>query len=107
MPIASVEIAVGLRAAGVESGDMVALQSETRAEFYLADQAVMACGAIAAALYTSLSYAQQAATLRACGARFVFVEDEKALRGLQEKRLASRWILLTGVAPGCLHPRKR
>jgi long-chain acyl-CoA synthetase len=99
------QIAVGLRAAGVTKGSMVALQSETRAEFYLADLAVMACGAIAAALYTSLSYAEQAATLRACGARFVFVEEEKAekaLRGLMDKTPGVQWILLTGAAPGCL-----
>jgi long-chain acyl-CoA synthetase len=96
------QIAVGLRAAGVNKGDMVALQSETRAEFYLADQAVMACGAVAAALYTSLSYAEQAGTLRACGARFVFVEDEKALRGLEQRTPGVTWILLTGAAPGCL-----
>ncbi len=96
------QIAVGLRAAGVNKGDMVALQSETRAEFYLADQAVMACGAVAAALYTSLSYPEQAATLRACGARFVLVENEKALRGLEGKTPGVQWILLTGAAPGCL-----
>ncbi len=99
------QLAVGLRAAGVNKGDMVALQSETRAEFYLADLAVMACGAIAAALYTSLSYAEQAATLRACGAQFVFVEEEKAekaLRGLEDKAQGVQWILLTGAAPGCL-----
>ncbi len=96
------QIAVGLRAAGIHQGAIVALQSETRAEFYLADQAVMACGAVAAALYTSLSYAEQAATLRACGARSVFVEDEKALRGLEEKTPGVKWILLTGAAPACL-----
>ena len=33
--------AVGLNAIGVEIGDMVALQSETRAEFYFADLGVM------------------------------------------------------------------
>src|SRR5579871_220176 len=96
------QIAVGLRAAGVAKGDMVALQSETRAEFYLADQAVMACGAVAAALYTSLPYAEQGATLRACRARVAFVEDEKALRGLEGEAPDVRWILLTGTLPGAL-----
>jgi long-chain acyl-CoA synthetase len=95
-------IAVGLRATGVAKGDIVALQSETRAEFYLADQAVMACGAVAAALYTSLSYGEQAGTLRSCRARLVFVEDEKALRGLEKEAPGLRWILLTGAVPGCL-----
>ena len=93
------QIAVGLRAAGVAKGEIVALHSETRAEFYLADQAVMACGAVAAALYTSLPFADQARTLAACGARIGFVENEPALRGLQQAAADLRWILLTGAAP--------
>src|SRR5579871_3889469 len=47
------EIAAGLCALGVEKGEIVALHSETRAEFYLADLGVMTAGAIAGALYTS------------------------------------------------------
>ena len=91
-------IAVGLRALGVRRGDCVALQSETRAEFYLADMAVMACGAIAAALYTSLPFADQARTLHASDARFVFVENVKAMEALQQAagKLDFCWILLTG-----------
>src|SRR5438309_1917256 len=50
------QVATGLREFGVAKGGTVALQSETRAEFYLADMAVTASGAIAAALYTSLPY---------------------------------------------------
>src|SRR5262245_14012756 len=34
---AALEIAAGLRAMGIRKGDVVALDSETRAEFYLAD----------------------------------------------------------------------
>ena len=41
------QIAVGLREIGVSVADIVALQSETRAEFYLADMGVMSAGAIA------------------------------------------------------------
>jgi long-chain acyl-CoA synthetase len=91
-------IAVGLREIGVKRGDIVALQSETRAEFYLADLAVMTAGAIAAALYTSLPYADQVHTLRASDARFVFVENAKVLATLQEAAgpLDVQWILLTG-----------
>ena len=77
------QIAVGLRAAGVRKGETVGLQSETRAEFYLADMAVMAAGAVSAALYTSLPHADQAATLCASDARVVFVENVKALRALE------------------------
>jgi len=91
-------IAVGLKEIGVRRGDTVALQSETRAEFYLADLAVMTAGAIAAALYTSLPFADQARTLRASDARFVFVENLKAMHALREAAddLDVRWVLLTG-----------
>src|SRR3954469_15682291 len=97
--------AVGLNAIGVELGDMVALQSETRAEFYFADLGVMAAGAVAAALYTSLPYSEQAHALRFCEARVAMVENPKAMQGLQaalsslpDSVPAIQWILLTGAA---------
>jgi long-chain acyl-CoA synthetase len=99
------QIAVGLRAIGVRKGDTVALQSETRAEFYLADLGVISAGAIAAAIYTSLPYAEQVHTLHASDARVVFVENQKALTALQMAAgdsLHVRWILLTGEADGLL-----
>src|SRR3984957_15787864 len=68
---------------GVKIGEMIALQSETRAEFYFADLGVMAAGAISAALYTSLPYAEQANALRFCEARVAMVENPKAMQGLQ------------------------
>ena len=83
----------------MQKGDIVALQSETRAEFYLADLGVMAAGAIAAALYTSLPYADQANTLRASDARVAFVENVKAMHALEAAAgecFDVRWILLTG-----------
>ena len=42
--------AVGLSTIGAVKGSMIALQSETRAEFYFADLGVMAAGAVAAAV---------------------------------------------------------
>ena len=99
------QIAVGLRAIGVRRGDMVALQSETRAEFYLADLGVMAAGGVAAALYTSLPYPDQAQALQISEARWVFVESAKAMRALQTAangKLDARWILLTGNEEGLL-----
>src|SRR5205085_10077143 len=57
------ELAVGLRTLGVARGDIIGLQSETRAEFYLADLAVMCSGAVAAAVYTSVPPAEQASAL--------------------------------------------
>ena len=44
---AALEIAAGLRTIGIRKGDIVALDSETRAEFYLSDIGIMANGSIA------------------------------------------------------------
>jgi long-chain acyl-CoA synthetase len=56
------EIAAGLRSLGIAKGDVVALNSETRLEFYLADLGIMANGSIAAALYLSQLSAQGSAS---------------------------------------------
>lgn len=96
------QIAVGLREIGVPKGGMVALQSETRAEFYLADIGIMTSGAIAAALYTSLPYADQVKTLRASDATVVFVENEKVMKALQVEPLNVQWILLAGESDSLL-----
>src|ERR1700716_512954 len=72
---AALEIAAGLRALGIRKGDIVALDSETRAEFYLADIGVMANGSVAAALYTSYPAEHLLRTIQTCGAKALFVED--------------------------------
>lgn len=100
------EIACGLRAMGVQGGDMVALYSETRAEFYLADQGIMANGSIAAALYTANPLVENLRNLRSCGAKLLFVEDPKTKRmlyeGMRDDVIDVTWILLTGDEPGVL-----
>jgi len=95
------EIAVGLRSLGIARGDVVALDSETRLEFYLADLGIMTCGAIAAALYPSYPPKDLVRTIETCGARVVFVEDPATLGALREARV-QHWILLTGEADGAL-----
>ncbi|MEK7408524.1 MAG: AMP-binding protein, partial [Acidobacteriota bacterium] len=102
---AAEEIAVGLRGLGIGKGDVVALDSETRAEFYLADLGILANGSVAAALYTSYPIGDRARTIRACEAKAVFVEDPETLLGLREAAdpaLRVRWILLTGSADGAI-----
>jgi long-chain acyl-CoA synthetase len=103
------QIAVGIRELGVPKGGMVALQSETRAEFYLTDIGIMTSGAIAAALYTSLPYADQAKTLKASDATVVFVENEKVMKALQNASLEPlnvKWILLTDDSVRALGEQK-
>lgn len=101
---AVMEVACGLHTIGVQHGDIVALQSETRAEFYFADLGVMALGAIAAALYTSYPIPDQIKNLKNAGARVMFVEDVKTMASLvnamKDEPLPLEFILLTGHVDG-------
>src|SRR6266576_3357957 len=98
---AALEVAAGLRALGIRKGDIVALDSETRAEFYLADIGVMASGSIAAALYSNYPAEDLLRTIKACGAKALFVEDAKTFRTLQDAAV-DHFILLTGEAEGAM-----
>lgn len=99
------EVALGLRSLGVGHGDIVGLAAETRAEFYLADVGVMTNGSIAAAVYTSLPPMEQMKTMTACEPRAVFVEDARALAGLDSaglKAMNTPRIVLRGEAPDAI-----
>jgi long-chain acyl-CoA synthetase len=99
------EVAAGLQALGIRKADTVALNSETRLEFYLADLGIMANGSIAAAMYPSYPAADLVQTLASIGAVAAFVEDPKtlkALRSLPGKHAVRHWILLTGAAEGAM-----
>jgi long-chain acyl-CoA synthetase len=98
---AAQEIAAGLRSIGIRKGDVVALDSETRLEFYLADLGILAAGSIAAALYPSYPPADIVRTIQNCGAKALFVEDPKTLRALSTAPEMPR-VLLTGEADGAL-----
>ncbi len=105
---AALEIAAGLRTLGIRKGDIVALDSETRLEFYIADLGILANGSISAAVYTSYPPAELVSTIHACGAKAMFVEDPKTFIRIKDARV-ERWILLTGEAPGAItleHLRK-
>jgi long-chain acyl-CoA synthetase len=95
------EIAAGLHALGIAKGDVVALDSETRLEFYLADLGILANGSIAAALYPSYPPKDLIRTIESVAARAVFVEDAKIFETLRTAT-ARHWILLTGEAEGAL-----
>jgi long-chain acyl-CoA synthetase len=99
---AVIEIAAGLRSLGVAKGEVVALNSETRLEFYLADLGTMANGSIAAALYPSYPPKDLLRNIETSGACAVFVEDPKTLASLRGAAHVRRWILLTGEAEGAL-----
>jgi len=95
------EISLGLRALGIGKRDVVALNSETRLEFYLADLGAMANGSIASALYPSYPTKDLLHNLEVSGARAVFVENPKVFEALRSAPVR-HWILLTGRAEGAL-----
>ena len=98
---AAEEIAAGLRALGIAKGEVVALDSETRLEFYLADLGILGNGSVAAALYPSYPQPDLLRTITATGAVALFVEDPKTFEALG-KATVRHWILLTGEAEGAL-----
>ncbi|HEX3743904.1 MAG TPA: long-chain fatty acid--CoA ligase [Bryobacteraceae bacterium] len=98
---AVIEIAAGLRSLGIAKGEVVALNSETRLEFYLADLGTMANGSVAAALYPSYPPKDLLHQIEQCGAAAVFVEDPKSLAVLRGAPVR-HWFLLTGSAEGAL-----
>jgi long-chain acyl-CoA synthetase len=98
---AAEEIAAGLRALGLGKGDHIALCSETRAEFYLADQGVLMNGSVAAALYPSYPAEELKRTIGNADAKALFVEDAKMFGSLKDASVR-HFILLTGEADGAL-----
>src|SRR5579863_3856326 len=98
---AAEEIAAGLRALGLGKGDHIALCSETRAEFYLADQGILMNGSVAAALYPSYPPEELKSTIRMADARALFVEDPKMFAKLKGAHV-QHFFLLTGEANGAL-----
>jgi long-chain acyl-CoA synthetase len=72
-------LAESLRAMGLQDGDRVALVSENRPEWCIADLAIMAAGCITVPTYTTNTRRDHAHILDNSGARAVIVSNEKLL----------------------------
>src|SRR5260370_13390077 len=70
-------IALGLYSLGVRKGDRVALFSESRVEWVLADQGSIFAGAVGVPIYPTLTPPQAAYILKDSGARVLFTSDGK------------------------------
>jgi long-chain acyl-CoA synthetase len=75
-------LAEALRKLGIEDGDRVALVSENRPEWCIADLAIMAAGGITVPTYITNTRRDHAHILDNSGARAVFVSNEKLLAPL-------------------------
>jgi long-chain acyl-CoA synthetase len=98
---AAEEIAAGLRTLGLGKGEHAVICSETRAEFYLADQGIMANGSVAGALYPSYPPEELIRIAVNADAKVLFVEDPKMLAKFKGAPF-EKIILLTGEAPGAI-----
>jgi long-chain acyl-CoA synthetase len=67
------ETSMGLRALGIEKGDRVAILSENRPEWAIADLATLCAGAADVSVYATLTPQQVGYILRDSGAKVIFV----------------------------------
>jgi long-chain acyl-CoA synthetase len=67
------ELSLGLSSLGVEAGDRVAIFSENRLEWALADYAILTAGAVNVPIYSTLPHSQVEHILKDSEARVVFV----------------------------------
>jgi len=80
---AIVQAAAGLKSLGVGHGDRVAIVSENRPEWLIADFAIMTLGAITVPAYITSTTADHVHTLRDSGARVVLVSSAALMRKVQ------------------------
>ena len=103
------QIAGGLIALGIQAGDRVALLSDTRPEWTLADCAALAAGAVVVPVYQTNSPEECRYVLEHSGARLVFCEDRYQLAKVEQIRSAcpslEHVVLLTGSSPHALSLR--
>jgi long-chain acyl-CoA synthetase len=73
-------VALGLRALGVRRGDRVALLSENRPEWSLADLAILSLGAVNVPIYTTQAVEQVRYILADSEARILFASNRRVFR---------------------------
>ena len=83
---AAAEVAAGLRAWGLETGDRIGLLSRNCPDWHIADIGIETAGMITAPVYDTNSSTQAAHILTDAGARLCFVQDGHQLAKLLVKR---------------------
>jgi long-chain acyl-CoA synthetase len=92
-----VGVARALQEWGIGKGDRVAILSENRPEWTIADFACLLLGAVVVPVYTTLTGEQTAYILKDSGARIIFVSSEKQLlkvRGIQDQTSIERIVVM-------------
>ncbi len=83
------QVALGLRALGIERGDRVAILSENRPEWAILDLATLAVGAVSVPVYPTLPASQVAHILSDSGAKAVVAENAKQVAKVAGAREAA------------------
>lgn len=77
-------VALGLAELGIKPGDRIALLSENRPEWSIADLAILSLGAINVPIYTTQAVDQIRYILTDSGARAIFVSNSKLFKHAQQ-----------------------
>lgn len=77
-------VALGLAGLGIKPGDRIALLSENRPEWSIADLAILSLGAINVPIYTTQAIDQIRFILSDSGARAIFVSNQKLFKHAKE-----------------------
>lgn len=77
-------LALGLASLGIKPGDRIALLSENRPEWSIADLAILSLGAINVPIYTTQAVDQIRYILTDSGTRAIFVSNRKLFKHAQE-----------------------
>jgi long-chain acyl-CoA synthetase len=80
------DVSLGLSALGMRGGDRVALISESRPEWLIADLAIVTAGAVTVPVYPTVTAAQVGQIVADAGARLAIVSTRTQLDKLQEIR---------------------
>src|SRR5579863_1167926 len=95
-----VGVARALREWGISKGDRVAILSENRPEWTIADFACLLIGAVVVPVYATLTGEQMAYMLQDSGARVIFVSNEKQLlkvQSIQNQTAVERIVVMDPV----------
>ena len=80
------DLSLGLGSLGVGAGDRVAIMSESRPEWLLADFAILTLGAVTVPVYSTLTAQQARYIVQDAGARVAIVSTREQLEKLQSVR---------------------
>jgi len=78
------DVALGLAELGIKPGDRVALLSENRPEWSIADLAILSLGAINVPIYTTQAVDQIRFILADSGARVIFISNKKLFKHAEQ-----------------------